>query len=158
MLIALVPWLALIALVGNYLIDSAVVLVISLIVFKKIDRKFYKDHVWKVWGFGFLGDLCGVAFLFIGFIIGNHAFENSGLWYRILHAWLGASYLDGHDVYSYVFAAIAIIISAVAIYRFDRFIVFKNADMTEKQKTLSALALAVVTAPYTFLLPYNLFY
>ncbi len=162
MLIALVPWFAVIALVGNFLIDSAVVLVISLIVFKKIDRKFYKDHVWKVWAFGFLGDICGALFLFIGSrIASSYTIANgdrSGILYRILDGWRGASYLDGHNVYSYVFAAIAIIISAVAIYLFDRRVAFKNADMTEKQKTLSALAIAVFTAPYTFLLPYDLFY
>ena len=158
MLIALVPWLALIALVGNFLIDSAVMLVISRIVFGSFNRRFYKYNIWKVWGFGFLGDICGAAFLFIGFIIGNHTVSKSGLWYRIVDGWLGASYLDGHNAYSYVFAAIAIIISAAVIFLLDRFVAFKYADLTKKQKTLSALAIAVVTAPYTFLLPYNLFY
>ncbi len=127
MLIALVPWLALIALVGNFLIDSAVMLVISRIVFGSFNRRFYKYNIWKVWVFGFLGDICGAAFLFIGQIVASRIILISGN-------------------------------SAAVIFLLDRFVAFKYADLTKKQKTLSALAIAVVTAPYTFLLPYNLFY
>ena len=161
MLIALVPWLALIALVGNFLIDSAVMLVISRVVFGSFNRRFYKYNIWKVWGFGFLGDLCGAAFLFIGQIVASRIIlisGNSELMYRLIEGWKLASFLDGTNAYSYVFAAIAIIISAAVIFLLDRFVAFKYADLTKKQKTLSALAIAVVTAPYTFLLPYNLFY
>lgn len=161
MLVAFVPWLAAAALIGNFLIDSAVMLVLSLAVFKKLNWNFYRQSIWKVWGFGFLGDVVGALFILAGdFIWGSystfHSGEN-GLVYRIVNGWGRAMYLDGTNALSYVFAGIAVLIAAAVIFLLDRFVAFKNTDLTNKQKTLSALAIAVFTAPYTFFLPYNFF-
>ena len=55
-----------------------------------------------------------------------------------------------------------IVVAAVSIFMFNYFISFRKATsvygFTRTQRALASLAFAVVTAPYTFLLPYELFY
>ncbi len=163
LLMVFVPWLAALCLIGNFIIDSIVLLIISLIVFKRVNGEFYKKNILKVWLFGFAGDFVGILFLFIGsnigyFYINSHSNEN-GLFFPIME---GLNNVTNHayavNTYSYVFIAIAIFVAAIAIFLFDYFIAFRKTKLTKKQKFLSSLAFAVFTAPYTFLIPNNVFY
>ena len=58
---------------------------------------------------------------------------------------------------AFVLVVIAILLSAYLIYRFDLYFL-KRAGLPEGQSKTSALRLAVVTAPYLFLLPSEILY
>ncbi len=122
-----VTWL--IVLPGNFIIDS-IVLIISMCIIKLPEKKdFYKKNILKVYGFGLLADAIGSAYMLILMLV----FELGRMgdeWYITLPAML---------------------ISAAMIFILNYFITFKECE--HKTKLKLALVFAVVTAPYTFLVP-----
>ncbi len=164
MLMTFLPSLAIISLAGNFIIDSIVLLIISLIIFKQINKDFYKKRILKVWLLGFAGDFVGVLYLFIGSQIGynyinSNIYAPNDLTYSIMDSLNNVTnHPDSVSFYSICFLASAIFISSIAIFLFDYFIAFRKSEMTKTQKLLSSLAFAIFTAPYTFLLPNSLFY
>lgn len=127
-----VTWI--VVLPGNFIIDSAVLL-LSLKILKQTEKKmFYKKTILKVFLFGLLADIIGSAFMLFLMMV----FEVGRL---------------GDELYMTV---PALIISAVCIFIFDYFISFKNAD--KKTRLKLALIFAIVTAPYTFLVPSSWIY
>lgn len=163
LIMALSPPLLALSAVGNFIIDSIVLLIISAVVSKKINGKFYIKNVFKVWGFGFAADFVGVIYLFIGGEFGYNYF-NSGnskgtFLYNIFD---GMNSITNHSYeitpYTTGFLISGIIIAAVCVFIFDYFIALRKSGLTKKQRLISSVAYAVFTAPYTFLLPYDLFY
>ena len=128
-MLLLFPELWLIVLPGNFIIDS-LVLIISMLIMKMPDKKeFYKKNILKIYGFGLLADAAGSVYMLImmiGFELGRMGDE----WYITVPA---------------------LLISAVLIFVCNYFITFRNCDVKERFKL--ALVFAVVTAPYTFLVP-----
>ena len=133
-MLLLLPQLWLIVLPGNFIIDS-LILVISMACLKIENKKvFYKQNILKIFGFGILSDIIGSAYMLtmmIGMQIGNMGDE----WYLTLPA---------------------LAISAVCIFVFNYFISFRNCDKQMRIKL--ALIFAIVTAPYTFLVPSSWLY
>ncbi len=163
MLVTIIPVISTIFMGLNFIIDSIVLLVLSKFIHKKIDFTFYKKSIWKIWIFGYIGDIIGALFLFIGasfgypYIISRD--DTNSLEYMIME---GLNNITNHpgelNIYSYIYIVMAIAVSSIAIFLFDYFIAFRKSGLTKKQRLLSSLAFAVITAPYTFLLPGNLFY
>lgn len=149
------PPVIFITLAGNFIIDSLVLLV-CFFVFKLVEiqndlKTFYKKSILKVWLFGFLADIIGAAVLFITAIGG----DSLGLPYKLQSA-------INYDPFSHPIAAIitifAMLLSSIFIFLFNYNITFKN-QIAEKQLRLKvALTIAIVTAPWTFLLPTKWFY
>lgn len=130
----LLPQLWLIVIPGNFLIDS-LVLLISLKFLKCAEKKqFYKKHILKIFLFGMLSDLIGSAFLFITTFV----FE------------LG---IMGDELYLTI---PAVLIAGVMIFVFNYYVTFKALEKNERFKL--ALIFAIVTAPYTFLIPTSILY
>ncbi len=130
-LITFTPWFFVFSLVGNFLIDSAVLTVIMLVVFKKFDRSFYIRKIFILWGLGFGADFIGCFYI----LYANRFFDDN-IWMII----------------------IGIIISSACIFALDFVSAFLPCKtMTLRQKLLSALAFAVLTAPYTFLMRSTVF-
>ncbi len=128
-LLLIVPTVWLIVLPGNFLIDSAL-LIGAMYALKMQDKKiFYKKTIWKAYLFGLLADVIGSAFLFVTVML------------------LDLS-TTGDDLYLTI---PAVIISGVCIFLFDYFVSFKNSEKPVRLRL--ALTFAVVTAPYTFLIP-----
>lgn len=125
----MIPVTWLIVLPGNFLIDS-LVLIIALRVLKIDDRKtWYKRHILKVFGFGMLADVIGATYMLIlavGFHVGRMCDE---------------PYLT----------IPALLISAVMIFVFNYFVTFRKVEKPIRLRL--ALTFAIVTAPYTFLVP-----
>ena len=159
MLFAFVPIFWLISLVGNFIIDSIVLLIISLIIFKKVDWKFYKKVILKVWAFGFIGDIIGVAYLVLVSTLSNATFYNGNdLGKQIMSGiYLATSQSHFDSIWGVLFIVSGILVAAVFIFLFD-LIAFINTGLSKKQKILSALSYAVFTAPYLFLIPKSLLY
>lgn len=109
---------------------------------------------------GFLGDLVGVAYLTLLALQDNVSYyDGDSLREQILsgiHLATNQSHFD--SVWGVVFIISGILVSAIAIFIFDYFISLCKTDFTKKQKLFSALSIAVFTAPYTFLIPSEIFY
>ncbi|MBQ7140601.1 MAG: hypothetical protein IJO32_03780 [Bacilli bacterium] len=146
----IVPPVILIVLPSNFIIDS-LVLIISLKLFKISNiNEIYKKTIFKVWIFGFLSDIIGALFLFLSmFIPGN-------FWYdKVLSPLMWNPF---ETVYSFLYCTIAIIISGLFIYLFNKKITFKNINIKDNLKKKIAFILALVTAPYLFYLPTSVVY
>ena len=100
--------------------------------------------IFKVWGFGFLSDFIGAFFLFcMSSLVSN---LNIPIKYNI-------DYNPFGNIYAFLITILGILISGVLIFIFNKKFSFKKVDMTERQKYVLSLAMAIVTAPYLFLLP-----
>ena len=53
---------------------------------------------------------------------------------------------------------INIILDPIFIFVFNYRVSFNNKGLSKKQKIIASLTMAIITAPYTFLLPKELFY
>ena len=133
-MLLLFPQMWLIVLPGNFIIDSLVLLV-SMAVLKIADKKqWYKKHILKIFLFGLLADIIGSAYMLlmmIGFELGRMGDE--------LHLTIPA-----------------LASSAVLIFVFNYLLTFRKADKVLRLKF--ALTFAIVTAPYTFLIPSSWLY
>lgn len=133
-MLMLFPQIWLIVLPGNFLIDS-LVLVIAMRVLKMEKHKwFYNRHILPVFGFGLLADVIGSAYMFLTAFV----FE------------LGRM---GDELYITV---PALLISAAMIFILNYFVTFRSLDKPVRWRL--ALTFAIVTAPYTFLVPSSWLY
>ena len=143
-----------IALAGNFIVDSVVLLIAGacLRIGAREEQtlgRFYGRSIIKVWLLGFLADFIGTLPLWIIFEFGliEVAPEMTAAIYTNLFQNTGAVLL--------VLACIAI--AGVCIYFFNyRFSLKKSLPEVRERKAVS-LVLAIVTAPWTLLLPTELF-
>ena len=133
-MLLLFPQLWWIVIPGNFIIDS-LVLIISMYALKIADKKqWYKRHIFKIFGFGMLSDVIGSAYMILMTLV-----FQLGVMGDELHITLPA-----------------LIISAAFIFVFNYFVTFRKADRGLRLKL--SLILAIVTAPYTFLVPSSWLY
>ena len=133
-MLLLFPQMWAIVLPGNFIIDS-LVLIISMFALKMTEKKrFYKRHTFQIWGFGMLSDIVGAAYMFLLM----WAFEVGSM---------------GDELYLTI---PALIISAALIFVLNYFVTFRKSDKVLRLKL--ALTFAIVTAPYTFLIPSSWLY
>ncbi len=135
---------------ANFIVDS-LVLYIALCILR-IDRKkeFYKRTILWVFLFGFLADIIGSLLL----LLSQYIFKD-GFWYEYIGMPVAENPFD--NIYCLLYVVFAVVISGVLIYVFNRFISFKIV-LDKRIKRITALLLAVLTAPYMFLLPTSTFY
>ena len=124
----LVPIVWVVVLPGNFLIDSLVLLIFLYWTKTPEKKRFYWQHIFKVFGFGLLADLAGSAWLLTSLVMEWGVYGDE--WYLTIPA---------------------VIISAVCIYLLNYFVTFRKEDAALRKKLAWTLALA--TAPYTFLIP-----
>lgn len=133
-MLLLIPQIWFLVLSGNFLIDS-IVLIISMAIYAISDKKrFYKKHIVKVYLFGLLSDFIGSGYMLIMMLV----FEVGKM---------------GDELYLTI---PALLISFACIYLFNYFLTFKNIDKAFRFKF--SLIFAIVTAPYTFLIPSSWLY
>lgn len=115
---------------GNFLMDS-LVLIFAMMMLKMENRKeFYKKHILKVFALGFLADI--LAAIPMG--IGAWGFE------------FGGPYGD-----SLLLTLPGVLLAAVLIFVFDYFVSFRECEKGLRLRL--ALTFAIVTAPYTYMIP-----
>lgn len=128
----------------NFIIDSAVVLITEKVLKMKNIISKYKKVILKVWGFGFLADFIGAFFLFSS----SALFENLDITIKF-----SIDYNPFGNIYAFIITILGIIISGVLIYIFNKKFCYKKVDLTDREKHILALTMAILTAPYLFLLP-----
>ncbi len=149
------PPIIFITLAGNFVIDSLVILacvsIFKLAVNSEERKTFYKNSIIKVWLFGFLADIIGAAILFILGIWG----EYFGLSYELVSAIDFDPFSNPLAVMVIVFA---MLVSALFIFLYNYKITFRELIKDNSVRFKVALTIAIVTMPWTFLLPTKWFY
>ena len=154
-LVLFFPPVILLTLVGNYIIDS-LVLVACFYAFRLSStslslKKFYGNNIFLVWIYGFLADFIGAGILFATGICG----ESMGLAYEATSAIC-------YDPMSHPLAVAivvgSILVSAFLIFLFNYKLVFARREELNTIGFKIAVVFAIVTAPWTFLIPTKLFY
>ncbi len=126
-----ITWL--VVLPGNFIIDSMVLLVSITLLGIDEKKSFYKKNILKIFSFGILADAIGSAYM-LGIMFRGQAASADDLSLTIP----------------------ALLISSVLIFVFNYFVTFKNCG--KKARLLLPLIFAVITAPYTFLIPTSWMY
>lgn len=149
------PPIIFITLAGNFVIDSLVILacvsIFKLAINSEERKSFYKNSIIKVWLFGFLADIIGAAILFILGILG----EYFGLSYELVSAIDFDPFSNPLAVMIIVFA---MLVSALFIFLYNYKITFRELIKDNSVRFKVALTIAIVTMPWTFLLPTKWFY
>ena len=127
-----VAWL--IVLPGNFLIDSLVLLVSLRALGAENKTLWYKKYIGKIFAFGMVSDLIGAGYMF------------SMLFFLEVGRMGDEPYLT----------VPALLISAVLIFVLNYFVTFRKID--RKTRLTLSLIFAIVTAPYTFLVPSSWLY
>lgn len=149
------PPVILLTFVGNLVIDS-LVLVLCFFVFRLAEtqkdlKTFYRNSILKVWLFGFLADFIGGVLLFVI----NSTDSFLGIPYEIISA---INYDPFSQAGAVVIIACAMLLSAVLIFLFNYKFTFKNQIQEKTLKFKTSLTIAIITMPWTFLLPTKWFY
>ena len=127
------PQMWLIVLPGNFIIDS-VVLLISMRLFGICEKKqFYKSNILTIFSAGILSDVIGSLYMLL--MVMTEHYDGIREWYTTIPG---------------------LIISAVMIFILNYYITFRKCE--KKQRLWLSLIFAVVTAPYTFLVPSSWLY
>lgn len=152
-----IPPVIFLSVFGNYILDS-LVLIGCFYVFKpSLNLKsFYKNKILKVWLFGFIADFIGSLFLFAIVYLDNMTFFDLSIDipYKITHA---LTFNPFDNFYSFILVCVSMLISFIFIYLLNHKFTFKDIDDALLRFKLS-FTLAIITIPWTFLLPTNLFY
>ena len=143
----LFPQVWLIALPGNLLIDCAAALVTLLTLKHQQKLAVLKQIWWKIWLLGFAADFVGIAALFPAlFLTSSVPKELRSLIDPVMYnCW--------KSPVAFLWTAAAVALSGACIYFFDRRAVRSCHLLTDRQQHVLCLALAVVTAPWTFFIP-----
>ena len=153
LLIFFPSWLWLFLIPANYLIDR-IVLMWSL---GDLPEKglFCRNHNWKICLAGFASDFTGAILLFAlsQLMFGLNDNVNSFI-YKTAD---GLMFNPFSNALSLIIVIAAIALSAVCIYKLDKSILIKvGLDIDQAKK--SAIRLAIITAPYVYLIPSEWFY
>ncbi|MFY9440807.1 MAG: hypothetical protein WAP28_05090 [Tepidanaerobacteraceae bacterium] len=148
------PPVILVTIVGNFIIDSLVIC-ICYFAFKLSDnlalKTFYTGSIYKVWVFGFMSDLIGAAILFTTGILG----DSLGIPYEIYSA---INFDPFSNPVALAIIVFAMAVSALLIFLLNYKVTFKKLIADRHMRLKLALAIAIVTMPWTFLLPTKWFY
>jgi len=154
-LILFFPPIIFITLAGNFMIDSLVVIVSFYLYHLKESqislKTFYKKSILKVWLFGFLADIIGASLLFFCAM----AEGRLGLPYEITSA---ISYNPFHHPAAIAIIVLAMLIVSTFLFFFNYELVFHKLVDNKVVRLKIALTIAIVTIPWTFLLPTEWFY
>ncbi len=144
-------WLWLLLIPANWLIDWLV----TRYALKRLGDVGYAPRSlklsWKICIAGFVSDFAG-SLLLVGALYLISALDGD---FRLVEQGLGWNPFS--NVFSVLIVLFAIALSGFCIYFLDRRILAKE-ELSSEQEKKTALALAVITAPYLYLLPASLFY
>ena len=147
-LIAAIPsplWLAVIP--GNLLVDCAV-LFFTLLALKHAQKgAVVKQLWWKLWLLGFAADAVGVAWMIFGWIL---SVPFGDFWENTLRYIMHNPF--GHPL-AFLWTLAGVALAGVCIYCFDRRAMKSCGLLSDRERRITALAMAVITAPYLFFIP-----
>ena len=143
-------WLWLILIPANYLIDR-IVLSWSLGDYES-KNLFCRKHTWKICIAGFAADFIGSSIIIFRDLYKPFFPQETIL--AINYAVYGTPFASSAGLIVFL---LAILIAGICVYFFDRLILIR-AGLEKHTAVRIAVLMAVITAPYTILIPTNLFY
>lgn len=150
-LLFLFPQVWLVVIPGNLLIDC-VVLLAALTVLKHRDKRgVLKDLWWKFWLFGFLADFVGVAVLLPAAFLPEWLSGSVAEWWSDNLTPILYNAFKTPAAFLWTLAGVAV--AGLCIYLFDKRAMRSCGLLTEREKRIVALTMAVITAPWTFFIP-----
>lgn len=141
------PQVWLVILPANLLLDC-VVLLVALAALRCTAKRVVLCRVWwRVWLNGFLADAAGVAWMVLGMFA---AARGGDWWEENLTPITGDPF---RTPLALVWTLAGVTIAGVCIYFLDRRSLRRCPEVERRQRHGAALALAVLTAPWLFLVP-----
>lgn len=161
-LLLLFPQVLVIVIPGNLLVDC-LVLLLTLCALKHLGKKdVMKKLWWKFWLLGFAADAVGLVWMALGLwtwlraIIPLEIRTDSAL-YSFGVFWENTVGNISHNPFAHpaalVWTLLGITLAGVCIYFFDKRAMRSCEELTPREKRTIALTMAVVTAPWLFLIP-----
>ena len=146
-LLVLAPKILVFVIPGNLLVDC-LVLFCTLCGLKHPKKgAVVRELWWKLWLLGFAADAVGVLWMICGLLL-CLPFEN------LLHKSL--SHIS-HNAFvhpaAFLWTLAGVAVAGVCIYCFDKRAMRKCALLSDREKRVAALTMAVVTAPWLFFIP-----
>lgn len=149
----LFPQLFIIVAPANLLVDCLVLTAALAVLKHRNKRTVVKRLWWKFWLLGFLADFVGVVFLLPGALLPS--LFSDAPWTYDISAAIIANPFRHPAAFLWTLAGVAL--AGVCIYFFDRRAMKRCDLLTQREKHLVALTMAVVTAPWLFLVPVYLY-
>jgi len=143
----LFPQVWLIALPGNLLIDCLVVLFTLMALKHTQKRAVLKQVWWKIWLLGFGADFVGVAVLLPAMSLTSAASRDFRPFIEpvMYNCW--------KSPLAFLWTAAAVALAGVCIYFFDKWAMRSCQQLNDRERHLTALSLAIITAPWMFFIP-----
>ena len=146
-LLYLVPAVWLIVIPANLLIDCVVVLATLYILKHDQKRAVLRQVWWKVWLLGFAADVVGVLFLLPAMQLSS--ILPDPVW-ELVEPVMYNCFLSPA---AFLWTAAAVALAGVCIYFFDRWALRSCELLSDRERHIIALTLAIITAPWTFFIP-----
>ena len=146
------PPVFLLTLLGNLAIDCLVVFLALLALKHPARGTVLKRCWWRVWLFGFLSDIIGALWLAAG-LFGTWALDADGTAGWVSDFAMAMTVNPFRHPLALVWTAVGAAVAGVCIYFFDRRVFRRVPELDGRQGHVLALALAIVTAPWLFLIP-----
>lgn len=148
-----IPPVIFVTLIGNFIIDSLIILIAFYVfqVFRHTQvplRRFYGRSILLVWGFGFLADIVGTLPPFVSYMMASTL--SIPHYEEILRS---VGYNPFLNVWGFLILFFGIVIAGVLIYLLNDRITFRRLIQDRVVRAKVSATLAVVTAPWTLLLP-----
>lgn len=146
------PPVFLLTLLGNLAVDCLVVFLALLVLKHPARGAVLRRCWWKVWLFGFLSDLIGALWLTAG-LFGSWALDADGAAGWISDFAMAMTVNPFRQPLALVWTVVGTAIAGGCIYFFDRRVFRRAPELDRRQGHILAVTLAVVTAPWLFLIP-----
>lgn len=143
-----IAWLY--AMPANFIIDS-VVLLLALHMLKVEEKgKIYKKTILGVWAFGFIADIVGAAFLLLSQLELGEWWQDQVTMPVILNPWT--------SIPGFAMVFLSLVLAGGLIYFLNYKFLFSKLPQVGKKAKRLCLALAIITAPYLYLVPTDFLY
>ena len=152
-LLILFPQLLVFIIPANLAIDCAL-LFFPLLALKHTQKgAVVKQLWWKFWLLGFAADAVGVVWMFLGWLLTGWASQLLGTvgWLEDIGMALTVNCFRHPLAFLWTLAGVAL--AGVCIYFFDKRAMKSCELLTGRERHITALAMAIATAPYLFFIP-----
>lgn len=148
--------LVFIPIIGNFIIDGLLMLVITFILFKRFHKDFYIRTVFIAYGLGIAADFVGLIFCFIPELAGGVYLLLSDYHFHHFDSYFFAHFFLFNQS---LFIVIGFVVAIICLFFYHFFLTFgvinRRYRIKRWQRIVFSAMLAVFTAPITYFVPYE---
>lgn len=135
------------------LITNSIAVKTVSVIYRNTDYLIFSEIFGRAFWYCYLADLIGFGIgsiaLFVSYIIQNGSVD----WLMRLDSFLFVFTASPYDLPTLIIIIFSVALSVTLIFVFCYTKVLTETDLSKKQRFISALIIALITAPYYFLLP-----